>query len=154
MSPCAEATLTDFLRDPNAVVDRLEHVDVVLHRRNAEDLHLSLESRTEAVADSVRFLARMLSAALADAEVRDRLQASAEAIPWLSFLGAKQRQEFLADFFRTAEAAAELGVMTPLAQILREWQATASIYADPELATELRRPLAGDGERVPAPPAG
>ncbi len=55
----AEATLTDFLRDPKAVVERLEHVDVVLHRRNAEDLRLSLESRTEAVADGVRFLACM-----------------------------------------------------------------------------------------------
>ena len=41
-----------------------------------------------------------------------------------------------------------------LAQLLREWQATAAIYADPELAAELRRPLAGDGERVAAPSAG
>lgn len=154
MSTTAEATLTDFLRDPKTVVDRLEHVDVVLHRRNAEDLRLSLESRSEAVADGVRFVARMLSAALSDAAVRSRLEASAEAIPWLSFLPRQQRQEFLTEFFHTAEAAAELGVMTPLAQLLREWQATAVIYADPELAAELRRPLAGDGERVAAPPAG
>jgi hypothetical protein len=154
MSQTAEATLTDFLRDPKAVVDRLEHVDVVLHRRNAEDLRLSLASRSEAVTASVRFLARLLGAALADTAVRERLQASAEAIPWLSFLPAQQRQEFMVEFFRTAEAAAELGVMAPLAQLLREWQATAAIYADPELAAELRRPLAGDGERVPAPRAG
>jgi hypothetical protein len=154
MSPSAEATLTDFLRDPKGVVDRLEHVDVVLHRRNAEDLRLSLESRTEAVADGVRFLARMLSMALTDPAVRDRLHASAEAIPWVSFLPVQQRQQFLAEFFRIAEAGAELGVMTPIAQLMREWQATAAIYADPELAAELERPLAGDGERVPAPPAG
>lgn len=151
MNQTVEATLTDFLRDPKAVVDRLEHADVVLHRRNAEDLRLSLESRSEAVAASVRFLARVLGSALNDETVRRRLQASAEAIPWLSFLPPQQRHEFMVDFFRTAEAAAELGVMTPLAQLLREWQATAAIYADPELATELRRPLAGDGERVPAP---
>jgi len=154
MSQTAEATLTDFLRDPKAIVDRLEHVDVVLHRRNAEDLRLSLESRSEAVTASVRFLARVLGAALTDAAVRERLHASAEAIPWLSFLPAQQRQEFMVEFFRTAEAAAELGVMAPLAQLLREWQATAAIYADPKLAAELRRPLAGDGERVRAPRAG
>lgn len=153
MSQTAEATLTDFLRDPKSIVDRLEHVDVVLHRRNADDLYLSLESRTEAVAESVRFLARILSAALSDPGVRDRLEASVEAIPWLSFLPAHQRELFITEFFRTAEAAAELGVMTPLAQLLREWQATAVIYADPELAAELRRPLAGDGDRVPAPAA-
>lgn len=151
MRQTAQATLTDFLRDPNAVVDWLEHADVVLHRRNAEDLRLSLESRSEAVAASVRFVARVLGSALSDETVRPRLQASAEAIPWVSFLPPQQRQEFLANFFRTAEAAAELGMMTPLAQLLREWQATAALYADPDLATELRRPLAGDGERVPAP---
>lgn len=154
MSPTAEATLTDFLRDPRAVVDRLEHADVVLHRRNAEDLRLSLESRSESVAASIQFLARIVASVLSDETVRRRLQASAEDIPWLSFLPPQERQEFMVEFFRTAEAAAELGVMTPLAQLLREWQATAAIYADPELATELRRPLADDGERVPAPSSG
>jgi hypothetical protein len=154
MSHTAEATLTDFLRDPNGVVERLEHVDVVLHRRNAEDLRLSLQSRSDAVSESVRFLARVLGAALTDDVVRERLRASAEAIPWLGFLPKERREEFLAEFFRSAEAAAELGVMTALAQLLREWQATAAIYADPELAPELRRPLRGDGERVPAPSAG
>lgn len=154
MNPTAEATLTDFLRDPKAVVDRLEQADVVLHRRNAEDLRLSLESRSEAVADGVRFVARVLSAALSDPSVRKRLEVSAEAIPWLTFLPAPRRQEFLVEFFRTAEAAAELGVMTPIAQLLREWQATALIYADPELAVELKRPLPGDGDRVAAPRAG
>jgi hypothetical protein len=96
----------------------------------------------------------VLGTALSDAVVRERLQSGTEAIPWLSFLPAAERQEFMVEFFRTAEAAAELGVMAPLAQHLREWQATAAIYADPELARELRRPLPGDGERVPTPPVG
>src|SRR3990172_4032670 len=127
MSTTAEATLTEFLRDPKAVVDRLEHADVVLHRRNAEDLRLSLESRNEALAASVRFLARVLGSALNDQTVRRRLEASAGTIPWLSFLPPQQRQEFMVDFFRTAEAAAELGVMTPLAQLLPAWEPTPPI---------------------------
>ncbi|MEX2548549.1 MAG: hypothetical protein WD830_12305 [Chloroflexota bacterium] len=151
MSTTADATLTDFLRDPNTIVDRLEHTDVVLHRRNAAALRLSLESRTEAVAEGVRFVARLLGSALTDESVRRRLEASTEAIPWLSFLPEQARHQFLAELFRTAEAAAELGVMTPLAQLVREWQATAAIYADPALAAELRRPLAGDGIPVPSP---
>ena len=154
MSSTAEATMTEFLRDPNGVVERLEHVDVVLHRRNAEDLRLSLQSRSEAVNDSVRFLTRVLGTALTDEVVRQRLRVSVEAIPWLSFLPEERRSEFLVDFFRCAEAAAELGTMAPLVQLLREWQATAAIYADPELSAELRRPLPGDGERVPTPSVG
>ena len=153
MSRTAEATLTDFLRDPKSVVERVEHVDVVLHRRNAEDLRLSLESRAEAVEDWVWFVSRVMSTALSDATVRDRLSAGLDAIPWLSFLPMEQRQDFVVEFFRTAAGAAELGVMKPLTQLLREWRATAAIYADPELAAELRRPLADDGERVLPPPA-
>ena len=147
----AEATLTEFLRDPNAVVDRLEQTDVVLHRLNADDLRLSLESRSEAVATSVGFLGRVFRAALADDVVRKRLRLAAAGIPWLSFLPEQEREEFLDEFFRVAEASAELGVMAPLGQLLREWQATAAIYADPALASELRRPLPGDGGDVPAP---
>jgi hypothetical protein len=154
MSRTAEATLTDFLRDPKSVVERVEHVDVVLHRRNAEDLRLSLESRAEAVEDGVWLMSRVMSTALNDPTVRERLSAALDAIPWLSFLPMEQRHEFVVEFFRTAAGAAELGVMTPLTQLLREWQATAAIYADPELATELKRPLAGDSERVLAPHAG
>jgi len=154
MNQAAEVTLTDFLRDPNRVVDRLEHADVVLRRRNAGDLRLSLQSRSDAATENVRFLTRLLGVALTDEVARKRLRASAEAIPWLAFLPEERRQEFLDDFFRSAEAAAELGVMTPLAQLVREWQATATIYADPELAAELRRPLSGDGEPIAAPRTG
>lgn len=153
MTATAETTLTEFLRDPNGVAERLEHADVVLHRRNAEDLRLSLESRSEAIATSVRFLARVLNAALSDDLVRERLRGSLEEIPWVAFLPDRERDEFAREFLRTAEAAAELGVMTPLVQLLHEWQVTATIHADPALAAELRRPLAGLGDQVPPPDA-
>ncbi len=150
----AEATLTDFLRDPNGVVERLEHVDVVLHLRNAEDLRLSLSSRNDAVNESVRFVARVLGTALKDELVRQHLGSSVEAIPWLRFLPVEGRAEFLAAFFQCAEASAELGTMAPLAQLLSQWQATAAIYADPELHAELLRPSRGDGPPVPMPTVG
>ena len=149
----AEATLTDFLRDPNAVVERLEHGDVVLHRRNAADLRLSLESRGDSITESVGVLAGILSIALTDGRVRSRMRTGAAAIPWLAFLPETERELFLAEFLRVAKASAELGVLTPMAQLLREWRATAAIHAEPGLAAELRRPLAGNGRRVPAPEA-
>ena len=149
--PTSEATLTDFLRDPNAVVERLQLMDVVLHRRNDEDLRLSLDSRSEAIETSVELVSRLLLTALADRAVREHLRASVNAIPWLKFLPEWERDAFFEDFFRTAEAAAGLGVMAPLGRVLREWRATAAIYADPMLAQELRRPVPGDGDRVPQP---
>lgn len=151
MTLTTEATLTDFLRDPNAIVAKLERQDVVLHRRNAEDLRLSLRSRREADDEGIRVLVHLLGQALADDIVRDRLAAAVAAIPWVGFLPDTSRQAFVGDFVRTAEAAAELGSMAPVTQLLIEWKATAAIHADPALAVALKRPMAGIGDRVPAP---
>jgi hypothetical protein len=147
----AEATLTDFLRDPNAIVEELERSDVVLHRRNAGDLRLSLQSRSQADDESLRFIARLLSEALSDDAVRARFTSAAIAIPWVTLLPTGDRQTFVEDLIRTAEAAGELGSMAPLAQLLVEWKATAAIHADPSLVIELKRPIAVSGGRVPAP---
>ncbi len=151
MAPTAEATFTEFLRDPNAIVAKLERQDVVLHRRNAEDLQLSLRSRSEASDEGVRVLAHLLAQALADDVVRDRLVAAAAAIPWIQFLPPASRQMFVEEFIRTAEAASELGSMVPVAQLLLEWKSTAAIHADPMLAVELNRPLEEIGDHVTAP---
>ena len=151
MTTVAEATLTDFLRDPNAVVEKLERSDVVLHRRNAGDLRLSLQSRSQADDESLRFIARLLGEALSDGAVRARFASAAAAIPWVTLLPAGDRDAFVKDLIRTAEAAGELGSMAPLAQLLVEWKATAATHADPSLAIELKRPIADVGTRVSDP---
>ena len=99
----------------------------------------------------MELVSRLLLTALADRAVRESLRASVDAIPWLKFLPDLERDVFFEDFFRTAEGAADLGVMAPLGRVLREWRATAQIYADPTLAQELSRPLPGVGDRVPEP---
>ncbi len=151
MTSAGEATLTDFLRDPNGIVAQLERRDVVLHRRNAADLHLSLRSRVQSDDEAVEFLARLLGRVLADDDLRERLAEAAADIPWVTLLPASERSIFVEEFVRTAEGAAELGSMAALAQILIEWKATAAIHADPTLAIELKRPIADIGARVTEP---
>lgn len=151
MSTMAEATLTDFLRDPNAIVEQLEGRDVVLHRRNAADLHLSLRTRAESDDEAVGFLARLLGRVLADEALRPRVAEAVATIPWVAFLPAADRVTFVEDVVRTAEGAAELGSMAPLARVLKEWQATAAIHADPILALKLKRPIGGVGPLVAEP---
>lgn len=147
----AEATLTDFLRDPNSIVEKLERQDVVLHRRNAGDLRLSLQSRSEADDEGIRFIAHLLGQALTDDVVRARLVSAAAATPWVTFLPEPSRGIFVEELVRTAEAAGELGSLAPLAQLLVEWKATAAIHADPALAVGLKRPIAKIGSPVLAP---
>lgn len=153
MTLTAEATLTDFLRDPKSIVEQLDRRDVVLHRRNAADLHLSLRSRVEADDEAVGFLARLLGRVLADVDVRERLAESVATIPWVTFLPASERDVFVEEVVRTAEGAAELGSMAALAQVLTEWKATAAIHADPTLAIELKRPIGGIGQHITEPSA-
>lgn len=154
MNTTAEATLTDFLRDPNAIVEQLEGRDVVLHRRNAADLHLSLRTRVESDEAAVGFLSRLLGRVLADEELRPRFAEAVATIPWVAFLPAGDRGSFVEDVVRTAEGAAELGTMAPLARLLVEWKATAAIHADPSLAFELKRPIEATGPHVAEPSAG
>lgn len=154
MTSAAEATLTDFLRDPNAIVEQLEARDVVLHRRNAADLHLSLRTRAESDDEAVGFLALLLGRVLADERLRTRFAEAVATIPWVTFLPVHDREAFVQDVVRTAEGAAQLNIMSPLAQVLVEWKATAAIHADPLLALELKRPIAAVGRIVADPTAG
>jgi len=145
-----EATWSDFLRDPKTVTDRLDEVDVVLHRRDGEDLYLLTEARHEAAQDSIAIISRMLASVLQEGAVRRRLAGDA-AMPWLRFLPAPDRVQFATEFIETAIASADLGTLAPLSTLIAEWRNTALVHADPRLAAALGRPHPGDGKLVPRP---
>ncbi|MGH9069434.1 MAG: hypothetical protein ACRD0J_18365 [Acidimicrobiales bacterium] len=146
-----EATFTAFLRDPKAVVAEVDHGDVVLRRRGAPALRLSLESRAQQGGEGVALVARLLGDVLTGPAREQLVVALAEEVPWLRLLPAHEREAFVVEFVEVAEAAAAVGIMAPLAALVEDWKATAAIHADPALATDLGRPLAGDGGLVPAP---
>jgi hypothetical protein len=147
MAPVAEATLTDFLRDPNAVVEKLNQSDVVLHRRNAGDLRLSLQSRREADDEGLRFIARLLGQACADDVVRARLASVAATVPWVTFLPERDRQTFVKELITAGEAAGELGSMAPVSHLVAAWKATAATHADAPPVKAAERPTPKFGSR-------
>lgn len=57
----AEFAFSTLLREPHKVTDRLTSGDV-LHRRDGEDLYLSVRSRAERDAESIGEATRMLGA--------------------------------------------------------------------------------------------
>ena len=82
-----EHTFTFMLRNSGAVLAELEHSDVVLRRRDGEDLFLGLRSREQSVRDALGVLARLLLAASVDRETRQRVAGALSAsLPWTSFL--------------------------------------------------------------------
>ena len=148
----AEATFTDLLRDPKGVVRQLEDGDVVLlHRRDGEDLLLSVASRALAEDRILELMSGVLARILRDpGRIRARVS-DPTSFPWTRFLPESERARFFAELFDCFEGAVQVGTLSPVERLLDEWQTTAAIHADPDLARRLRGPLPGDGAVVSRP---
>ena len=150
------ATFTEFLRDPNRVIKRLRGSrGIVLERRGAASLVLSLKAREEESQVGEEMVAHLLAKLLDSAESKIATvleKALVEKLPWSRLLPAEGRRAFLREYLQTAEACASAGSTAPLAELVSAWKATGEIYADPALAAELKRPLrAGAGWRISRP---
>ncbi len=129
-----ERSFSFMLRNSGAVLEDVEHRDVVLQRRDGEDLYLGLRSRERGIRESLGVLARVVRAALHDERTRSVVaEWLAEELPWTSFLPEQDREEFLADFARTATASVDAEVYEPLIRSLEGWKATAEAYANPDV---------------------
>ena len=148
-----ERTFSEFLRQPKEVVADLADHDVLLRRRNAPDLYLSLAASDISRAKTIECLARLLCKIAADSPeaVGEAIEA---AFPWVEFLSPEERREFAEDLTRTILASASIESFEPVEQTLLEWQNTAEILSDPELTALLTTPITiTHGGRVLPPPA-
>lgn len=146
-----ERSFSDLLRHPNDVAADLESGDVLLRRRDEPDLRLTLAGRDAERSDVFRMLAHSFrNLAVHSPSVLD--SAVLDAFAWSEFLPAKDRRAFLDEFSRTLIASAEMDTYGHLAQVVREWRATAEIHAQPGLAKRLRmRVKATEGRAIAAP---
>lgn len=150
----AEHTFTHMLRNSGEVLAEVERRDVVLRRRDGEDLFLGLRSREESVRDALGVLARLLVAASADPETRNRVaDALAASLPWTGFLPDDERVEFVNALASTSAACVELDTFEPLAHLIGGWRATAEAHANPELAALLSMPRSGPAVKLKRPKA-
>ena len=147
-----ERTFSEFLRQPKEVVADLAQHDVVLRRRNAPDLYLSLAASDISRAKTIECLARLLCKIGADSPeaMDDAIEA---AFPWVEFLSTDGRREFADELTHTILASASVESFSLVEQTLLEWQNTAEILSDPELTALLTTPITvTDGRRVLPPP--
>jgi hypothetical protein len=145
-----ERPFSEFLRQPNDVVAELVEHDVVLRRRNAPALRLSQADRDDDRSEAFEALARLLrNLAVHNPAALDT--AVDEVFGWATFLPEADRKVFVEELTRTLVGAADVENYSPVAQLMREWKATAEIHADPALARRLRTPLDADGVQVTVP---
>ena len=146
-----ERAFSEFLRHPNDVVAELAERDVLLRRRNAPALRLSRADHHADRREAFEATARLLrNLAVHSPEALNT--ALTEAFAWVEFLPGRARYRFAEELTRTLLAAASVDLYASVAQLVREWKATAEIYADPELARQLTEPLETTGETVAVPP--
>jgi len=124
------ATLSDLLRNPSEVIERLEQGDVVLTRRGGESLRLSKESSAAQEHEMVAALARLIAATISDDSVTAKVaDALGESFPWVEFLGDADTARFVRDFLRTARACASVGRFERLGVEVANWRETAIAYS-------------------------
>ncbi len=145
-----ERPFSEFLRQPKGVVAELAEHDVVLRRRNAPALRLTQADRDDERSEAFEALARLLrNLAMHSPEALE--VAVDDVFAWITFLPKTDRELFVEDLTRTLVGAAAVENYSPVAQLLREWRATAEIHADPKLAGRLGGPIEAAGDRIVAP---
>lgn len=153
----AEANFSELVLKPRDTVARLQgnaRRGLLLHRRgDEEDLYLTTAARAEEVVQVVDSTTRMFVALIREEpKAVDLLtRVFPDAFPWVRFLPPKAVQEFLIELVETARASTELGMVSPIAQVIAAWKHTAEVYADPELHKTLTSDT-GDADFGPVPP--
>lgn len=152
MALMVERNFSELLRGSGEVLREAEHRDVLLRRRDGADMMLVDAEREAGVREALAMSIRILGALLIEKVTPDGLlDELANIAPWTSFLPVRDRESFLVEFLRTSMAAHDVDTYEPLAQLLREWKATAAVHADPRLLAELRAPIGPKTERAPVP---
>ncbi|GAA2468084.1 hypothetical protein [Winogradskya humida] len=139
-----------FLRGPSQILPSLTDADVILERRDEENLILTRAERFDAAATGLRFAARSL-AILARRHRELAEEALAEELPWLTWLPAEERLTCVRELLADLMAGADTGLLVPFARNLASWRSTAEAWSDPQLARELQGPFDGDGPAIERP---
>lgn len=139
-------TLSGFLRHSGEVLAAADLDDVVLTRRDGENLVLTTAPRATARREGLGGLARVVREAVADAEDAPHLvRHLGRAFSGVSYLDPEEGRRFLAEVAEAAGAAAELGATEPLARALARWRHLARSRA-------RERPISGHSVRPVAIP--
>jgi len=129
-----------LINKQTSVFPALDDADVILERRDAENLVLMRSERFEAMVRGLGLAARSL-AIIAKANRGLAEDVFAEELPWLIWLPAEGRSECVRELLDQLLAGAATGLLMPFARSYREWEATAEIYSDPELVRDLSGPF-------------
>jgi hypothetical protein len=129
-----------LINKQTSVFPALGDADVILQRRDAEDLVLMRDERYRAMTEGLRLAARSLKLVVkANRGLAEDV--FAEELPWLKWLPAEERPRAVNELLDDLLAGADTGLFLPLARNLIAWKHTAEAWSDPGVAHDLQRPI-------------
>lgn len=146
------ATMTSFpwstlARDAGSVFPALADSDVILERRDGENLILMRAERFEAARQTLSIAARSLS--ILARRHRDLAEeALSEELPWLVWLPAEERPQATSELLDNLLAGVDTREFGPFLRALSAWRSTAIAWSDPDTARRLTEPFDGTGGEV------
>ncbi len=150
-----EHTFTHMLRNSGDVLTEVERGDVVLRRRDGEDLFLGLRSREDSLREALGVVSRALLIATLDDKLRQQIFGGlTTALPWAMFVPDKEREDFFAALIRTAAACVDIDAFEPLARLIEGWRAAAEVHANPDLVQLLSEEHPGPAVPLSRPKIG
>jgi hypothetical protein len=137
-------TVTEFARNPNLALKKIEQGDIVLRRTKGKgSIRVSLESRALAASTGLGEMARVLALFIQTLPLTSPalIDALTTHYPWVHFLPKGDRAEFVREFLETMKACASMNSFSRIEAVVNAWRSSAEIHADPELLAQLTKPL-------------
>ena len=111
-----ESTLSDFLQHSGRVLPDIEEGEILLHRRDGEDLVLTTRRQSEALRTTAAAFFALSTGHHSAIEV---------VLPWITFLTASDRDACIRELRDVGAASLETGRLSRLAETLYAWEASA-----------------------------
>lgn len=154
--PLIAVPFSELIQKPGDTVAKLKASvsrSLRLKRRDDGDLVITTAERAEQETAVVSAVTRTFVALMQhDDRARTLLvDVIPEAFPWVRFLPLEDRRAFVVELVDVLRAAESLDPPNPapIAQVIAEWQHTAQVHADPELAALLRQEVEDFGPVSP-----
>lgn len=147
-----EVQWSELARDAKGVARKVDDSgEVRVRRRDGATLVLRREDLSEELGSGLLVAARTLRKALTQLAPNQAAAVLVDEFPWVEVLPVGDQAEFVAEFVRVAQAAAELGRPELLARVINEWKNTALVYTSPDMLAAATTPVGSDFGPVPSP---
>lgn len=145
----ASTTLTEFLQHSGRILPQVDQGEIILRRREGDDLVVLTRRHWKALSDSYLALAEAYRQGRMDAPMRGVSSPTGFALPWLSLLAPEDQATCLDELSKATIAALQSGRLADLAFLLAQWRATALATWDDE--QRRKRPEAQIDDPWPLP---